>query len=217
MDARSVASITPPSMVDPSEIEYVPLLLLLKHVNERNPKDHDIGDIMASIVRHGFVGYVTFDPSVPMMVAGHGRLKALEAMMLDGYDAPKRIIESDQGWLVPTYKKVFESDHERNAYTIGDNQLTIKGGWLIDGLTDMLEELAKKDPVHGLDGTGYDREDLDTLLADKNYQPPAPPPPAEIETQFGIWIRVGDKIQENRLADLLHKYGYEQFRRFSED
>jgi hypothetical protein len=209
--------------VDPSELRYVPLDHLLSHVNPRNPKDHDVGDILASILRHGFVGYVTFDPSVEMMVAGHGRLKGLKAARDMGAEPPARIIEEfdakgqSRTWMVPTYFKVFANQHERDAYTIGDNQTTIKGGWMIDDLTNMLEGLARTDPEHGLDGTGYDMDDLDQLLADKDFEPPPPPPPPELQVQYGILIRVGNKVQESALADLLEKHGWEKFLRLSED
>jgi hypothetical protein len=211
----ATATFTPP----PSEVKWLPLDFLLGHVQPDNEKDHDIGDIMQSILRHGFVGFVTFDPSVPQMVAGHGRLKGLRALCDDGYDPPDRIIdgEGNQGWLVPTYEHVFASDHERTAYRIGDNQTTIKGGWLLDLLTDSLQNLATTDPLHGLDGTGYDMEDLDMLLADKNFEPPPPMPPQEIEMRFGIWMQVKDKVQENAVADLLEKHGWEKFRRMSDD
>jgi hypothetical protein len=119
--------------VDPRELRYLPLDYLLAHKNPENPKDHDIGDIMASIMRHGFVGYVTFDPSVEMTVVGHGRLDTLAAMRKEGYEPP----------------------------------------------------------------------------------PPAPVP--QIQTRYGVLVQVSDRVQEDLLADLLVKYGWEKFLRLSED
>jgi hypothetical protein len=209
--------------VDPRELRYLPLDYLLAHKNPENPKDHDIGDIMVSIMRHGFVGYVTFDPSVEMTVVGHGRLDTLAAMRKEGYEPPTRIREEfderDQSrtWLVPTYLKVFANQHERDAYTIGDNQTTIKGGWMVGDLTDMLERIHREDPEHGLDGTGYDESDLQALLADKDYEPPPPAPVPQIQTRYGVLVQVSDRVQEDLLADLLVKYGWEKFLRLSED
>jgi hypothetical protein len=212
-------------------VEYESLDTLLGKSHKGNPKDHDLGDIMQSILRFGFVAPVMIDEATQTLVAGHGRLQALYAMRADGYDVPQGIVtpkslngipaineHGDEVWLVPNFRGVsFRSEHDRDAYLIADNNLTIKGGWQMDALTDMLESLATADPKHGLVGTGYDMEDLDMLLADKNFEPPPPPPPEEIEQRFGIWMQVKDKIQENAVADLLEKHGWEKFRRMSDD
>jgi hypothetical protein len=216
-------NVIPIPEVDPSELRYMPLDYLRAHPNPRNPKDHDIGDIMASIIRHGFVGYVTFDPSIEMMVVGHGRLDTLAAMYDDGQDPPERIEEifDDQArsrtWMVPTHLKIFANQHERDAYTIGDNQTTIKGGWLIGDLTAMLEGLYKEDADRGLLGTGFDEEDLLSLLADKEFDPPPPPPTPQIQTRYGVLVQVSDKAQEEALAGVLIRNGWEKFLRLSED
>jgi hypothetical protein len=177
---------------------------------------------MQSILRFGFVAPVMIDEATDTLVAGHGRLQALAAMRADGYDPPRGIMEkagiAEGQWEAPVFRGVtFTSEHDRDAYLIADNNLTIKGGWRMDALTDMLESLATEDPQHGLDGTGYDMEDLDMLLADKNFEPPPPPPPQEIEMRFGVWMQVKDKVQENAVADLLEKHGWVKFRRMSDD
>jgi hypothetical protein len=46
---------------------------------------------------------------------------------------------------------------------------------------------------------------------------PRPRPPPELQVQYGILIRVGNKVQESALADLLEKNGWEKFLRLSED
>jgi hypothetical protein len=212
-------------------VEYESLDVLLSKSHKSNPKDHDLGDIMQSILRFGFVAPVMIDEATQTLVAGHGRLQALYAMRADGYDAPDGIQSAidergvpalnehgEQVWLVPNFRGVtFASEHDRDAYLIADNNLVVKGGWRMDALTDMLQELATRDPKHGLDGTGYDMEDLDMLLADKNFEPPPPPPPQEIEMRFGIWMQVKDKVQENAVVDLLEGHGWTKFRRMSDD
>jgi hypothetical protein len=205
--------------VDPSELRYMPLDYLRARPNPRNPKDHDLGDIMASILRHGFVGYVTFDPSIEMMVVGHGRLDALTAMRDDGYDPPERIETIGDSWMVPTHLKIFANQHERDAYTIGDNQTTIKGGWLIGDLTAMLEGLHKEDPERGLVGTGFDEDRPPIPAGGQGFRAaaPPPPPPPQIQTRYGVLVQVSDKMQEEALAGLLIRNGWEKFLRLSED
>lgn len=50
----------------------------------RNPKDHDLGELMTSIERFGFVDAVVLDERSGRLVAGHGRVEALQAMKKDG-------------------------------------------------------------------------------------------------------------------------------------
>lgn len=214
-----VANVTAESTV---EVTYRSLDYLLAHQRRGNPKDHDLGEIIQSIARHGFVGYVTFDPSDEVMVAGHGRLQALAAMRADGYDPPYRIVEpfdekgESHDWQVPTYDKVFANDHEREAYTVGDNQTTILGGWDNDALIDALKNLHEHDPDEGMKGTGFDAEDLQAMLEARDFVPPPPAAPAQLMTRYGVSINVQNRDQENRIAELLADHGWTGVTRFSE-
>ena len=90
----------------------------------------------------------------------------------NGEDAPKRIdvvkdIEDDriEIWYVPVlYGVSIDNVSEAQAYLIADNRLTELGGWkpmdLMDSLTEIIEETGN------LDGTGYDLDDVETILGD---------------------------------------------------
>lgn len=219
MALHSVPSITKHSTdLRPYRIEHESLASLEEKQHPNNPKDHNLGSLIQAILRWGFTSPVMMDEATDTLVAGHGRIQALRAMRNDGYDPPDGITEDERDWFVPVIRGItFSSDHERDAYLVADNAQTIQGGWQIDALTDMLESLAREDAVHGLDGTGYDMNDLDMLLQDKNFTPPPPESPPELQIRFGIWMQVKDKVQENAVADLLAGHGWEKFRRMSED
>jgi hypothetical protein len=54
------------------------------------------------------------------------------------------------------------SDAEAEAFIVAANQLTVSGGWQVDVLAEMLQELGDQG---ALDGTGFDADSLDDLLA----------------------------------------------------
>lgn len=139
--------------------------------NERNSKDHDIGVLCESMIRFGFTQPVLINESDNKILAGHGRIKALQQLHNQGYDAPKRIdvekdIEDDkiETWFVPCYYINIEDKAEAEAYLIADNRLTEIGGWLDDKLVESLKHVL--DETGSLDGTGWDLEDLDDIVKD---------------------------------------------------
>ena len=147
-------------------IEYMPLSKLVRA--PRNPKDHDLGAIHNSISRFNFVAPLIIDETSGKLVAGHGRLDALQAMKAQGQPVPERITVEDGEWLVPVVRGVaFADPQEAEAYLVADNRTTELGGWDESMLAEVLSDLAAED---ALDGTGFDGEDLDAILA--NLQPP---------------------------------------------
>ena len=139
--------------------------------NERNSKDHDIGVLCESMIRFGFTQPVLINEQDNKILAGHGRIKALQQLHNQGYDAPKRIdvekdIEDDKikTWFVPCYYINIEDKAEAEAYLIADNRLTEIGGWLDDKLVDSLKNVLEE--TGSLDGTGWDLEDLDDIVKD---------------------------------------------------
>ncbi len=150
-------------MTEPSQvhIEYVPLGELRRWL--RNPKSHHLGDIHESYNRFGYVAPMLLDERTGRLVAGHGRLDALQQRKASGKPAPERIATRDGQWLVPVIRGVsFTSDEEAEAYGIADNRLVEAGGWNDAALAQVLADLAAGP---GLDGIGFDDEDLDVLLA----------------------------------------------------
>ena len=156
--------------MDSLEIRYEDLDDIVSADN--NPKDHDLGVLYQSMQRFGFTNPIIMNESTGKLLAGHGRLQTLQMMKDNGEDAPKRIdvvkdIEDDriETWYVPVlYGVSIENVSEAQAYLIADNRLTELGGWkpmdLMDSLTEIIEEIGN------LDGTGYDLDDVETILGD---------------------------------------------------
>ena len=146
-------------------VEYLPLSEIVEA--DTNPKDHDIGQIYQSIKRFGFTQPIMMNENTGKLLAGHGRLQTLQTMKQSGEKVPNRIKEKDGEWLVPVLKGIsFEDDNEAQAYLIADNRLTELGGWNTGELVEELEKLISSGLE--LDGTGYDFDDLETMVGDMN-------------------------------------------------
>ncbi len=142
-------------------IKYVPLFDLRHMGHPTNAKDHDLGAIMQSIRRFGFVAPVLVSAD-NRIVAGHGRVEALEAMKSAGHEVPARIRPLENDWAVPCVTGLtFDDAASERAYLIADNRLTDLGGWDQAALLNELAALYGE--PGGLTGTGYDAEDLDAL------------------------------------------------------
>ncbi len=138
----------------------------------RNPKDHDIDGVCASLRRFGLAELVLLDERTGLLVAGHGRVEALDLMEGDPEQDPPRGVttDGDGAWVVPVTRGwSSENDDEAGAYLIASNRLSEVGGWHLDPLTQLLA--AVRDTTHGLDGVGYTPDSVDDLLASV-----APPP-----------------------------------------
>jgi DNA modification methylase len=145
----------------PLRIEYMPIAKLLRA--PRNPKTHDIGLIRQSFSRFGYVESIVVDEGTGRLVAGHGRLETLQRKKAAGEPAPERVVEKQGEWFVPVLRGVkFASDADAEAYLLASNQTTIAGGWNDGELAEVLATLAKSND--GLQGTGFDQEDVDALL-----------------------------------------------------
>ena len=128
----------------------------------RNPKDHDLGAIHASIRRHGFVEPLVRDERTGRLVVGHGRDMALKQMRASGEKVPAGIQVDGNEWLVPVLCGVnFENDADAESYIVAANRTQELGGWDDGLLATVLGELANENM---LDGTGYDGDDVDYLL-----------------------------------------------------
>ena len=157
--------------------------------DERNSKDHDVGVLCESMIRFGFTQPILINKVDNKILAGHGRIKALQSLHNQGYEAPKRIdvsydIEDEkiQTWYVPCHFINIKDKAEAEAYLIADNRLTEIGGWLDDKLVESLQHILEE--TGSLDGTGWDLEDLDDLASITDE-------PIEVEDAIVIKIGVG--------------------------
>ncbi len=145
-------------------IESMPLTAVLRMVHKKNPKNHATADIAESFRRFGFVHPLTIDEATATLVAGHGRAETLRMMRDGGQVPPHGIVSVADDWMVPVIRGVrFETEHERDAYLLADNQLAIAGGWNPDALADMLRDLDGFDV--GMEGIGFDDFVIGDLLA----------------------------------------------------
>jgi DNA modification methylase len=134
----------------------------------RNPKEHDLGAIHKSIDDHGFTAPLLWDETTGALVAGHGRLEALEQRRRSGKAAPGRIQVKGKEWLVPVIRGIrFASEGEAEAYLLADNHIVELGGWNDSELSNVLQDLGK---AGLLEKSSYDGEDLDRLLKDLDIQ-----------------------------------------------
>lgn len=157
--------------IDPRSIEWLPLASLT--ADPRNPKAHDQATIDASISRFGVLDLIVRDERTGHIISGHGRHKALAAMMEREEKPPDGVKLDEQGqWLVPVVTGwSSRSDTEAAAALIALNRTTELGGWVDDALLTLLDELGNQE--NGLVGVGFDTSDLDDLRKYLAKQEPA--------------------------------------------
>lgn len=146
-------------------IEHRPLVELSP--NPRNPKDHSVETIDASVGRFGFVEPIIIDGRTGHIISGHGRTKALRAMFERGETPPEGVQVNDDGeWLIPVVAGwASRTDTEANAALIAFNRTSEVGGWVDDALLELLDELSQaEDGFEGVGFTQRDRDALDALL-----------------------------------------------------
>jgi DNA modification methylase len=150
-------------------IEYQALAGITSAV--RNVKDHDIAEIIVSIRRFGFGDAVIVDERTGRLISGHGRVEALRVMFKADSEHPPLGIgtHTKDGvleWIIPVQRGwASVDDVEAEAFLVACNRLVERGGWEQENLAAVLADLAKAD---ALEGTGYERHDVDRLLNEIN-------------------------------------------------
>jgi hypothetical protein len=152
----------------PRWIEYVPVDDLPDH--PRNPRDHDIPTLRASVLRFGFTDPPMMDERTGLLAEGHGRKKATIQLRDAGRPTdlpdgapwpPEGVVEAEGAWLVPIVRGwASRDDTEAEAYLLAGNH---GGGWQNDVLAGLLTNLAEAD---ALAGTAFTTDDLSTLMAE---------------------------------------------------
>lgn len=119
-------------MSDLLELRYIPISQA--ELFDNNAKLHNLDQIIASIAKYGFKSACKWEGTLNNgrggVVAGNGRVEALQIMEERGDDCPIGIALSDTGeWCVPVLFGV-ESSSEvvARAYALDDNNLTLLGG-----------------------------------------------------------------------------------------
>ena len=169
---------TMPRSKTPTEMVAVTKLTI--HPN--NPRQGDIGAIVESIEKNGWYGTLVAQKSTGRVLAGNHRLQAAQALGMEE---------------VPVYW-VDVDDTEAQRILLADNRTSDLASYDDNILADLLKDMALNGA--GLEGTGYDGDDLDDLLADISVvdkpepemtEPVIPPPPI---TKAGDIIRLGNHM-----------------------
>lgn len=137
-----------------------------------NPKLHDQPSMIASLHRFGWTNPALMDERTGRLAAGHGRREAVIAIREAGEAMPNGVLVDEDGeWMIPVTRGwASRTDAEAAAYVVADNQLTIAGGWHMQSLGVLMEEIVTHDA--GLqDVLGFDWEAIDTMLG--RYDPDA--------------------------------------------
>ena len=134
-----------------NEIQQVPTDSLTPYAN--NPRTHSASQLdrlVQSLKEFGFTNPLLVSDEM-QIVAGHGRLKAAQALGLE---------------TVPVIKLSHLTEDQRRAYVIADNQLALNSGWDDDLLQQELQALG--DIGFDLTVLGWG-DDLPTFAEEPDY------------------------------------------------
>lgn len=159
---------------------------------DKNPRRNTsaVEPVARSLERFGFVSPVVIWASGGRMVAGHTRLKAMQAIL--GRD-PSFIPRGAPGpGLVPVRFQEFASEAEADAYALADNRLAEIAKWDEELLPGVLRQIQQED-AELLKLAGWTDGDLRRYLPDEDKAgEDAPEPTAELrkkwQTELGqLW------------------------------
>jgi len=148
-------------------VEYVRLSEIKRA--KRNPKKHDIPGIASSIREHGFAEVLIENARTGRLVAGHGRLEALEHLVAEDAERPPKYIRRDPKtgeWMAPVLRGVaFKNEQEAEGYLLADNRWVEIGGWSQADLAPVLQRLHEASGPAGLARVGWDEDAFARLRA----------------------------------------------------
>jgi hypothetical protein len=130
-----------------AEQEYAQASVKDLRPHPKNPRQGDVGAIHESIEANGFYGAIVAQKGTGYILAGNHRYKA--AVQSGAKQVPVIWLDVDEA----TATRVLLADNRTNDRASYDNA----------ALAEILAELAAGP---GLEGTGYDGDDLDALIAD---------------------------------------------------
>lgn len=157
----------------------------------RNPRQGDVGAIATSILHNGFYGVCVVQQSTRYVLVGNHRREAVRALdaELVAHDAgqhaePVALCAACQGkWTEPIAKvPVLWVDVDEATATrilLADNRTNDLAHYDEFALADLLTDIVQGDPL-GLIGTGYENDDVDSLIATIN-----PPDLSDVAERLG--------------------------------
>ena len=195
-------------MTDLLELRYIPISQA--ELFDNNAKLHNLDQIIASITKYGFKSACKWEGTLNNgrggVVAGNGRVEALQIMEERGDNCPIGIALSNTGeWCVPVLFGV-ESSSEivARAYALDDNNLTLLGGdFALADLTKLydqelliseLEELARSGEIPVSIGEADLEELLSQLAAGRDDEPESEYGEDDPTVPEGIQVREGVEL-----------------------
>lgn len=160
----------------------IPISSISQHPD--NPKEHDLGAIAASLARFGQAVPILVQRSTGWIIAGNGRWEAVP--MVGELEKTLGLGPGDPWTHVAAIFVDFD-DLTAKAYALADNRThDLGGGYNDEKLASLLRELGS---AGVLVGTGFDEEDVDSLLASLRPMIPIDPGPGA-EPEIGADVRI---------------------------
>lgn len=136
----------------------------------RNWKRHDLPMLAGSIERWGYLAPITINRTTGRLLAGHGRIDALQQRKNAGGKAPIGIQEQAGEWYIPAYF-VEVSEGEEEAAATALNRSQERGGQDDELLAQVLNDIKAHDATL-LAIAGYTDEEFEALLQDSGIGAP---------------------------------------------
>lgn len=160
-------------------IEYLPLDDVAARAAPTNAKTHEVERIAGSMAQLGFFDPVVLDERTGLILAGHGRVEALQHLHAADPDDPPANIDIDTEhatvaeadepvrtfvqWRVPVvHGWASADDAHAEAARLAANRLGERGGWDAEKLLAAVAPLEQGDLLWA---AGWDTTDLDALVA----------------------------------------------------
>ncbi len=178
---------------DTRRIEYMPLQEI--KAAKKNVKAHDVGALNASFSRFGYVEAIALDERTQRLIAGHGRVATLKAMLKDAQPPPPGVKVEGDAWMVPVQRGwASADDDEAIGYLIASNRTPELGGWDVEARDEALIKLAKAGE-EALRGTGYDAGDVDRIMTELRKNQGQVDPDEVPALPSKPWVKTGDLFQ----------------------
>lgn len=166
----------------------------LKH-HPRNPNEGDVGAVHGSIEANGFYGALIVQESTGYVLAGNHRLEAARQAGLKKLPVIYVDVDDERA------ERILLADNRTAALASQDKAL----------LADVLRELAET-PA-GLDGTGYDGDDLDAIIKDVEgdhdfIERERESAGGAYEEQYGVIVVCDDEEHQARVYEQLTQLGH---------
>lgn len=187
--------------------EMMPLPDLMKRRHPKNPKGHVVPDLVASIERFGYTIPVLICERSGLIVAGHGRLKALISILNSGNEIPDGIEISDAGLLMVPVERGWSSkdDDELLAYVVADNRIPEAGGWE-SNLFEVLQTVSETSL--GFEGIGFTELDLSQFTPlDGSSVDQRGTEPQLTDMTFQVVVDCADESEQREVIEQMEKEG----------